>query len=270
MIVGLRGALSRFRAADGPFLAAGLAFFFLLCLLPLVLLGVSLLGFVLSREQATLEVVAQIARNFPVYRREVSAALVRIIELRALSGLLGTVILIGFSTPLLSAARLVMHRLLGVKDRGNFVRNMTVDGALVLVLSALVFAATAVTWTFDWFREVVLNQVAVSRLWVESASVGLSLALSGTMFFLAYRHLPRRRVRVGPALGGAVLATLLWEIAKRLFGMYIRRIGFYHLVYGPLGALVAFAMVIYYAAFVFVLGAAYVAALEGGAREGRR
>ena len=48
----LRGAFSRFIAADGFFLGAGLAFFSLVTMIPLVLLSVSTLGFVLSSELA--------------------------------------------------------------------------------------------------------------------------------------------------------------------------------------------------------------------------
>ena len=57
MTVSPRGAVSRFIAADGFFMSAGLAFFFLVSLIPLVLLGVSMVGFVLSGEEAARHVV---------------------------------------------------------------------------------------------------------------------------------------------------------------------------------------------------------------------
>jgi uncharacterized BrkB/YihY/UPF0761 family membrane protein len=76
---GLRGAVSRFFANDGMFLAAGLAFFFLLSMIPLILLGVATVGFVLSTEQAANEVVGQLARNFPVYKHEITRVLLRIV-----------------------------------------------------------------------------------------------------------------------------------------------------------------------------------------------
>ena len=56
MTAGSRGALSRFLAADGFFMSAGLAFFFLVSLIPILLLGVSLVGFVLSGEEAARQV----------------------------------------------------------------------------------------------------------------------------------------------------------------------------------------------------------------------
>ena len=145
MIRAFRSAGSRFFAVDGLFLAAGLAFSSLVCLIPLVLLSVSAVGFVLSGERAAHEVVEQITRNFPVYRREISRALLALVETRRVSGLVGTVILVLFSTQLFSAARLVMHRVLGVRG-GGFLGNFARDAFMVTVLSVFLFVSTAASW----------------------------------------------------------------------------------------------------------------------------
>ena len=268
MFGGLRGAFFRFWTYDGFFLAGGLAFFLLICMIPVVLLTVSTVGFVLSTEQAAREIVVQISRNFPVYSREITRVLMRIVETRKLSGLLGTGVLVVGAMPLFGAARLVMHRMLGVRDRPPFLRNLFVDAGMVLLLGVLLFAATGVTWLVHWFQEFVLVPGRVPRPWVEQVSLGLSLALSGTMFYLGYRYVPYRRVRRGAALAGAVMAAGLWEIAKQLFRLYIRNVGIYDQIYGPLSVLVAFVMFVYYSAVVFVFGAAFVAALD--ARSPRR
>lgn len=266
MIGALRSAVSRFFAADGLLLAAGLAFFFLVCLIPLMLLAVATVGFLLSTEHAAPEMVGQLARNFPVYQREIERALLRIVETRTVSGLLGTAILIFVSTPLFSAARLALHRLLGVRGGGNFLRNLLADAATALLLGPLLLAAAVVTWVFDWLQEFVLEPAQVPRQWIRAAVIGVSLALSAAMFHLAYRYVPRRGVRAGAALAGALLATLLWEVAKQLFRLYIRRVGLYDEIYGPLGVLVAFVMFVYYSAIVFLLGGAYVAAVDARRR----
>ena len=85
---------------------------------------------------------------------------------------------------------------------------------------------------------------------------------SALMLYFGYRYLPRRRVRPGAALAGAVLASVLWEVAKRLFRLYVRSVAVYGQIYGPLGVLIAFVMFVYYTCVVFVLGACYVAAME--------
>jgi len=256
------GAVRRFVAADGFFLSAGLAFFFLICVIPVLLLGVSLFGFVLSTERAAREVVGQLTQYFPVYQRQINRALVRIVEARTRSGLVGTGVLVLCATPLLRASRLVLHRLLGVKGGGSFLRNLLADAGMVLVLSALLFAASATTWSYHWFQTFALETLPVGARWFDALSVGLSLGLSGVMFYLAYRFVPQRRVRAQAALLGAILGSLLWEVAKQLFRLYILRVGLYDQIYGPLGILVAFVMFAYYSAVVFVFAGAFVAALD--------
>jgi membrane protein len=261
-VLAVRGALSRFFANDGFFLGAGLAFFFLVTMIPLTLLGVSMVGFVLSSEQAADTVVGQLTRNFPVYKREIQAVLLRIVQTRATSGVIGTVVLVMFSTPMFSASRLVLHRLLGIRTQPSFLRNLATDALLVLSLGVLLFAATVVTWLYHWFLVLVLQPAHLSKAWISTANIGLSLTLSSAMFYLLYRYVPRRRVHAGTAFAGAVVASLLWEVAKQLFTLYIRKVGVYDQIYGPLGVLVAAVMFVYYSALVLVFGGAYVAALD--------
>ena len=67
----------------------------------------------------------------------------------------------------------------------------------------------------------------------------MAVGFNTALFFIAYRYFPHRRVPVGAALCGAILASLLWEAAKQLFRWYILSFGAYDKIYGPLGALVA-------------------------------
>jgi len=264
--VGFKGAFARFFAESGFFLAAGLAFFFLVTVIPLLLLGASTLGFVLSSEEASREVVAQVTRNFPVYRREITAAILRIVETRAVSGIAGTLILIFFSTPLLGATRLIMHRMLGVRQGGSYVGNLLLDAGMVLILTILLFAASSVTWLFQWFQDFVVRPAHLASEWSYGITIGFSVTLSTMMFYFAYRYVPRRRPRIFAAILGGVLTAVLWEVAKQLFRFYIRKVGVYDQIYGPLGVLVAFVMFVYYSAIVFVFGAAYVASLDSRRR----
>jgi membrane protein len=262
VFTGIRGALSRFSEADGFFLSAGLAFFFLVTLIPIILLTVSTVGFVLSTSRAEEMIIGQLAANFPVYRREVMSALRRIVETRGLSGLLGTVTLLFFATPLFSAARHVLDMVTGVKADVHFIRRVFADMALVVLLCVLLFLATVVAWFYHWFLVVVLQPAGMPGEWMGTAGTLLSIALSASLFYLAYRYVPHRPLSPGAAVAGAAMATVLWEIAKQLFRLYIRRIGLYDQIYGTLGVLVAVVMFTYYSAIVFVFAGAYAAALD--------
>jgi membrane protein len=256
-----RLALSGFFAHQGFFLSAGLAFYFLICVIPLLFLVVSLAGFVLSRETATAQVIAQLGQIVPVYQQEITRALLRIVATRKLSGILGTVILLLFSTQLFAAIRLVLNRILGVPGRG-FLHGMGVDIGMILLIGPLFLAALGVTDLFVWFKAAVFHPIRVPRPAVELMGIGLGLLFSIVMFFVMYRLLPSASVSVMEALGGAILTAVLWEVAKQLFRLYITQVGVYDQIYGPLGTLVAFVMFIYYSACVFVLGGEYVLALR--------
>jgi len=141
-------------------------------------------------------------------------------------------------------------------------RNLALDAGLVLLLTMLLFLTSVVTAIFQWFQEYFLEAIGVPWVWLYWTAVGFSLVLSTAMFYFGYRYVPRRRPRQSAALVGAIVSALLWEVAKQLFRLYIRRVGVYDQIYGPLAVLVAFVMFVYYTCIVFVLGAAYVAALD--------
>jgi membrane protein len=259
---GLRQAFANFFAHQGFFLAAGLSFYFLICLIPLLFLIVSLAGFILQSETASRQVINHLAPLVPVYQNEIARVLRTIVARRNVSGVLGTVILVLFSTQLFASARVVLDRVLGVRRGRGWVKGMLLDTVFILLIGILFFTTLVVTDLFAWVKVFVLQPAAVPPVWVHYMGVALGVGLAAMMFYLLYRHLPNRWIPPGPAVAGALLASLLWEIAKQLFRLYILNLGVYDQIYGPLGVLVAFVMFVYYSAIVFILGAEYVAALE--------
>ena len=90
MIRALRLAAANFRAHQGLFLASGLAFTLLTCLIPMLFFVVSLAGFVLSRRGRRRGRADQLSEIVPVYKDEMHEILAQIIRRRSLSGILGT------------------------------------------------------------------------------------------------------------------------------------------------------------------------------------
>lgn len=269
MIRGFRNAFSGFFSHQGFFLAAGLSFYVLICLIPFLFLLVSFAGFVLSGETASRQVISQLTPVVPVYQYELNRAFLRIVATRKVSGVLGTVILVLFSTQLFAATRTVLDRIFGVRRGRGYLRGMLFDVFWIFLFWILFLAALAVTDVFAWFRVFVFRPAQMPPEWIQYMSIGLGVTLATVMFYLLYRHLPNRRIPPGAALAGALLASVLWEAAKQLFRLYIVKVGVYDQIYGPLGVLVAFVMFVYYTAIVFVLGAEYVGALERGRFAGR-
>jgi membrane protein len=260
-------AIVNFRAHRGFFHAAGIAFSFLTCLVPILFFIISLAGFVLSRKAASEVVLRQLAELIPVYKDELHASLSEIIRRRSLSGLLGTAVLLLFASQLFASLRLVLNDIFGFKQGPGFLREVGKDLVLLLLMGVLFLASILVFDLFGWFRLLVQAPTQLPADWLKWIFRGLSVAFSATLFFVVYRYFPHQRVPTGAALAGALLAGVLWEGAKLAFRWYILRIGVYDAIYGPLGALVGLGMFAYYSGIVFILGAEFTEALRS--RRGR-
>jgi membrane protein len=244
------------------FLASGLSFNLLICLIPILFFVVSLAGFVLSRRAAVEVVVNQIGEFVPVYKNELHQVLSQIIRRRNLSGLLGTLVLLLFASQLFAALRLVLNDIFGFSQGPGLLRETIKDFLLLFVMGILFLASIVITDLFGWLKVLLMVPVGMPAEWIRSVFIVLALALNTALFFVAYRYFPHRLVPVRAALGGALLASVMWEAAKQAFRWYIVTLGVYDKVYGPLGVLVALSMFTYYSGIVFVLGAEFAAALR--------
>jgi YihY family inner membrane protein len=68
------------------------------------------------------------------------------------------------------------------------------------------------------------------------------VAISFGFFFLIYRVVPRRVVSTGHAARGALLATILWELAKNGFAYYLRNLARVAGLYGALEGVIVLAI----------------------------
>jgi membrane protein len=96
------------------------------------------------------------------------------------------------------------------------------------------------------------------------------LALTCLALAFVYRVVPNRKVETGDALIAGIVAGLLFEGMKGLFGVYIKQIPTYKLVYGAFASFPIFLAWLYFSWLVVLIGAELAAALpymrSGGVR----
>ena len=87
-------------------------------------------------------------------------------------------------------------------------------------------------------------------------TLAMAVAINWVLFTIVYKALPKTRIRWGEAMRGGLLASVVWEIGRRLLAALV--IGSKYNVYGVVGAFIALMLWVYYAAASIFFGAEYV------------
>jgi membrane protein len=84
------------------------------------------------------------------------------------------------------------------------------------------------------------------------------------VFLTLYHWIPTLRVKWRATFWGALIASLAWKAITAGFAWYLgSSFGQYQLVYGSLGAIVAFLFLIYLISLITLFGAHLSAAIDG-------
>ncbi len=89
----------------------------------------------------------------------------------------------------------------------------------------------------------------------------VSVALTTGAYTLLYVAVPNRFVDWRDAIWGGLVAAVAFEVAKRLFGIFIKQFPNYTIIYGALAALPLFLLWIYLSWMITLVGALITAAL---------
>jgi membrane protein len=176
---------------------------------------------------------------------------------------------IWFSTRLFAGVRTSLNDIYDVSARPSPPRNFLLnwlagkarDIAMVIatVLLFLVNTGLSTLLTIAWARgsERVIPELAfffstMGRLLGEF----LAFAFSISLFYLTYRFASVRRLPRSTALLASGFTAVLFEIAKRLYGLYLAHFASIESSMGDanIGAAVLFILWVYYTAIVFLLG----------------
>lgn len=105
-----------------------------------------------------------------------------------------------------------------------------------------------------------LASAGEDRAWASLLQL-LPVVLELLLFSIAYRVIPNRTVAFRHALLGGLLATLMFEVAKSGFAMYLGRAN-YQQLYGAVAVIPIFLLWIYVSWVVVLLGASIAASLS--------
>lgn len=251
--------------------AAAISYYVLFSLFPLVIFSVGILGLLLRDEQLQTDIVDAIMDTIPLSqdqgRNDVTDALQQVAKAQSSAiGFIGLIALAWSGSAMFGVVRSSLNDVFQVRSR-PIVTQKLLDLAWVLAFApfflASVFATSALRLVRTKSEDLAfigeLSQSLGDGWWV--ASTLLPILLSFVAFFLAYWLIPARRIQPRYIAVGAVLAAILFEAVKIGFNVYIEHFTEYNLIFGSLGAVIAFLFWVYLSANILLLGAEVVSEL---------
>ena len=265
----------RLREHDLMMMAAAIAFYWLLGIIPLLLLGSSTLGYVLgSSERGVDEVMTMAGRMIPrATGRDVEDFLRSLIQTRHVTGVLGVAFLVWAAMGAFEAVASSLTALSGGRENRSYLRRKLV--ALVMMGSAgLLFVVALIAgWVLAaWSEiEVLIGARIVLPPFVTAPGFPrvASSILMACLLTIVYRVAPVRAIRWPCAIGGASVAAVLWYQARVLFNWYLTHYARYNLFYGILGGFIGLVLWVFYTAIILLIGGLLADMLDRAGRPGR-
>ena len=264
----LIGAVRAYSEDRCSLLAAALSYYALLSLFPLALFLLTVASQFISVDTATREVSRVIASYLPGGALMVRNALEQVTHLRGELTLVSAAGFLWSASGVFDAIQLGVNRAFRVSTLRPMWRQRLVSIGLVVGASVLFAASFALTTVMrQLFQSRVLTR---GELPFEALTVAGAMIIGAAVFGLLYRFLPYdSAIRWRAVWPAALLAAVLWEIAKLGFAWYVTNLAALNMVYGSVGAVIAVMLWGYLTAVILLFGAE-LAAVASGARRRER
>jgi len=253
-------AVARSFDNDVSHMSAGVAYYAILSLFPLLIAAVSIASAFLEPDYVTEQLVVFLGRYMPVSVELIERNVQDVLRLRGALGAVSLLMLLWSGSAMFGALSRVVNRVWEVERRRPFLKEKMLHLAMVFVAGGL-FAASILTTVFlQLASSFELEPLGGSQIWrqgaVQFGAYAAAFTFTAVTFLLTYRILPNTQVAWRDIWPGAVAAAVLFETLKSGFVIYLGYFSNPELVYGSLSSVVVILLWCYLSAHIFIIGAA--------------
>lgn len=243
--------------------SASLSFYTLLSFIPLIFIGIAAAGEVIGRNAEITEQAIRWTKDlFPFMTGRMEENIYGLVDRRGLFGGIGAFTLLWTAHMVLAEGEKVIRMVFGVRNRRWLLLSHAI--AWGIFLQSIVFFT--LSFLFGLFIRLITDNLlpppllTIAGPLIDSFLIKyippVMVALTVTA---AYKFLPQRSVPLSVAFAGGISFAVLWEVAKKLFFIYVGKASYFSLIYGSLGTLMMFLLFVYYSALLFIVIAELVA-----------
>lgn len=252
-----RGAITGFIAHDVLQYAGAMAYFAVLSMVNLFILGVVVLTFVVGEGTARTFVVDRVTQTLPLAAPDVGRLIDRAIEARGGVTIVGLVLLLWSALGVFGALAGGVSRVFTGTPRRPFWKERLIGLALLGATGVIAIASVALGFITQLVEDSLSARVSLPGIGPLFAVIGLliSALLIFVSFLVVYRVVPTRPLPLRHAIPGALVATVLWTVLRIGFVFYATRVAKYDTLFGPIGTAVSLLVFLYFSSVVLLLGA---------------
>ena len=265
----LENAIQTFTEKQAAQASAGLAYYSIFSIFPLLLVFIAAGSYFIDTKQVFNVVTQFIQQALPISRQIINENLQQILQARGTAGIISIVTLLWSASGMFTNLAFNINLAWSRATRRNYLQNRLVGLWMIAGLIALIVLSLILSWITQRLPLMNISQASPSALvLLRVLSAFGSWLMIFLVFLTLYHWIPTMHVTWNATLWGALLASLAWKVVTTSFAWYLdSRFGRYQLVYGSLGAIVAFLFLIYMISLITLFGAHLSAAIESWERE---
>jgi membrane protein len=251
-------------------LAASISYYVLFSLIPLAIFVVSIFGFVVRDEGVREEIIETLLADLPLTanggRSAIEDALTGVSDASGTASVLALIATLWTASTVFGVTRRSLNFIWKEETPRPFVQAKLIDFLQIGGLLLFLIASIVLTGFLRALRELSGDHIgAFARdnvLW-EIPFILVPALMTFIVFAVLYHIVPARRPGWRLVLPGAILATVLFELLKNSFALYVANFGNYDPVYGSLAGVLLFLFYMFLAANILLVGAEVSKAYEG-------
>lgn len=254
-----RAPIDIFRAVQAHgcyFLAAGMSFYFMLSLVPMLFLLLAVIGYFLQGSVSVRQDLLQAVHQYiPFLTVEIVRNIDQVVRNPALLGWIGGAGLF-LSTDLVFLAIQSALDKIFVPGRRSFLRTKMLSVLLGVVVFCVILGTIAINAVDRSVEHLMAETGGPSGvgLHLSTGTIGL---LAVMCFTLAIRMLPHVHVPAKYALLGGALGAGLWLAVRAYYVWYLENVSKVGPLFGSLSAVILTLVWVYVSSFVFLVGAEF-------------
>lgn len=249
---------------DAATLAAGLAYYALLSLSPILVISIAVAGWFLGPEAARGQVAAELSSI--VGSRAASSIEAVVVHAQhptrsLVSTVVGAVSLFVGASGVFGQLQTSLNAIWEVKPKGDrgvlgALKDRFFSFTMVLGVAFLLLVSLVLSSLLSAFGSSLADALPGGATLWQVVNFAISLGVVTLLFGLIFKVIPDVRISWRDVWGGALFTALLFTAGKQLLGLYLGKAAVGS-EYGAAGSIVALVVWVYYAAQILFIGAEF-------------